>query len=133
MPQWTARLTVVNTTHQDLELKSKYVYPGNDIVSFPDIIPAKGEGIYEVYTPSGKALGPEFKITLVAKGTSTENSLGSFDFHVDIPYWDTRNTLEYHCNRDLVCQVSPSTIYNSDHNYNGEAKISAKVTADTKG
>lgn len=41
MPKWTAKLTVVNTTNQDLKLVNKYIYRGNDVVSFPDIIPAK--------------------------------------------------------------------------------------------
>ena len=132
MPKWTARLTIINTTNQDLKLASKYIYNGNSIVSFPEIIPAKNEGVYEIFTPSGKPLGPEFKISLVAQGTDKQNSLGSFEFHVDIPYWSSRNTLQYHCNRDLTCQVSPSTIYDSDHNYNGEVKIGARVTNDAE-
>lgn len=132
MPKWTAKLTVVNTTNQDLKLVNKYIYRGNDVVSFPDIIPAKNEGVYEIFTPSGKALGPEFKISLVAQGTDKQNSLGSFEFHVDIPYWSSKNTLSYHCNRDLLCKVTPSTIYDSDHNYNGEARISANAVNDAQ-
>lgn len=132
MPKWTAKLTVINTTDQELKLANKYVYKGNTIVSFPESIPAKNEGVYEIFTPSGQPLGPEFKISLVAQGKDNQNSLGSFDFHIDIPYWSPKNTLQYHCNRDLTCQVSPSTIYDSDHNYNGEAKIRAHVSNDAQ-
>ena len=36
MPKWTAKLTVINTTDQELKLANKYVYKGNTIVSFPE-------------------------------------------------------------------------------------------------
>ncbi|OTO18862.1 hypothetical protein, partial [Enterococcus sp. 3H8_DIV0648] len=51
-------------------------------------------------------------------------------FHVDIPYWSPKNTLNYHCNRDLLCQVIPGMIYDRDQNYNGEVIISALEITD---
>lgn len=126
MSKWTARLIVVNTTDQDLKLVNKYVYSENTILSFPDVIPAKSKGIFEVATPFGKPLGPEFKITLAAQGTEKQNPLGSFDFHIDIPYWSPTNTLNYHCNRDLICQVIPSMIHDREQSYNGKAVIAAR-------
>ncbi|MBO0459939.1 hypothetical protein JZO77_24745 [Enterococcus hulanensis] len=130
MSKWTAKLTVTNTTDQDLKLVYKYVNARNAIVSFPTNIPAKSKAAYEVITPHGEAAGPEIKISLVAQGTDTQRSLGSFDFHVDIPYWSPKNTLSYHCNRDLLCQVIPGMIYDRDQNYNGEVIISALEITD---
>ncbi|MBO0453770.1 hypothetical protein [Candidatus Enterococcus murrayae] len=130
MAPWTAKLTVMNTTNQDLKLVSKYVCARNSIVSFPTSIPAKSKAVFEVITPYGEASGPEFKISLVAQAKDNQRSLGSFDFHVDIPYWSPKNTLHYHCNRDLLCQVIPGMIYDRDQSYNGEVIISALEITD---
>lgn len=94
MPKWTCKVTIVNALDRPLKLISSQVPWGKIDGNFPQTITAHGRETYTVFSPSGKAYGPEFFLSFSDEPAdpATQNPYGTLDFYFDIPFGKHENT-----------------------------------------
>lgn len=87
MAEWHAKIKVTNKLTQSLKVEARIPY-GVKKANFPGHIAPNDSFLFDVYSPSGKAWGPEYYLTLKAVGSP---SFGTVDLGIDIPYWKHEN------------------------------------------
>lgn len=125
MAKWQYKLLIKNTLDRDLKLDSLRIpYGKKDTVSAK--IPAKGEGVCTIYSPSKKPYGLEFYATFSDVVPENRDPYGSFTVYVDIPYWQHKNTST--CDTTGILKVEGfRKVPNGNHDFENSVIVTTTI------